>query len=95
MKTLTSLLFAMSLITSQAADKPGADFPKVGDTYKIAVAAPLAETPFDNVITVLELGEHQWAKVSYETMTRSGKEKREMWVNFAHVTSAVKPQTSK
>lgn len=94
MKTLTSIILAMTLITAQAADKP-AEFPKVGETYKIAVASPLAETPFDNIITIVELGDHQWAKVSYETMTRSGREKREMWVNFAHVTSAVKKEAGK
>jgi len=81
------MTFAASL---PAADTPEAKFPIPGETYKIATAAPLAETPFDNIVTIVSVGEHQWAKVQFEKMTREGKEKREMWVNFAHVTSAVK-----
>ena len=48
---------------------------------EIAPATPLAEAPFDNIVTVVSVGEHQWAKVQFEKMTREGKEKREMWVN--------------
>jgi len=84
--------FAANLL---AADTPDAKFPIVGETYKIATATPLAETPFDNIVTVVSVGEHQWAKVQYEKMTREGKEKHEMWVNFAHVTSAVKTAAGK
>ena len=90
MKTLVVLALALTFATSQAADKSAPDFPKAGETYKIATAAPLAETPYENTVKILVLGEHQWAKVQYEVSTREGKAKREMWVNFAHVTSAVK-----
>lgn len=92
MKTLALLALAFTLATSPAADKPP-EFPKTGETYKIATSSALAETPFDNIVTILAVGEHQWAKVQYEVMSRQGKEKHEMWVNFAHVTSAVKPAT--
>jgi hypothetical protein len=96
MKTLALFAVLMTLATSvPAADSPDAKFPTVGETYKIAVSAPLAETPFDNIVTIVAVGEHEWAKVQYEKMTREGKEKREMWVNFAHVTSAVKTAAGK
>lgn len=90
MKRLVFLALIMTLATSQADDKSAPEFPKAGETYKISTAAPLAETPYENTVTILALGEHQWAKVQYEVSTREGKAKREMWVNFAHVTSAVK-----
>ena len=90
MRIFTLLAIVMTLATSlPAADSPDAKFPTVGETYKIATAAPLAETPFDNIVTIVSVSEHQWAKVQFEKMTREGKEKREMWVTFAHVTSAV------
>ena len=96
MKTLALLALALTLATSQAADKPAAEFPLAGETYKIATASPLAETPYENRVTILALGEHQWARVQYEVATRAGgKEKKEMWVNFAHVTSAVKADAGK
>lgn len=93
MKTIASLLLAMSLATSAiAADE---EFPKVGDTYRIATSAALVEAPFDNIVTIVALGKGEWAKVQYEKMGRSadgsvGKQKHEMWVNFSAVTSAVK-----
>lgn len=93
MKTLAFLLLmAVPLATTlPAADAPASKFPNVGETYKISTAAPLAETPFNNIVTVTALGDHQWVKVQYHVATREGgKEKREMWVNFAQVTSAVK-----
>ena len=90
------IVFIVTLATSvPAADSPDARFPIVGETYKIATATPLAETRFDNIVTIVSVGEHQWAKVQFEKMTREGKEKREMWVNFAHVTSAVKTAAGK
>ena len=97
MKTIASLLFAMSLAAASAADSPDSEFPKVGDTYRIATSAPLVEAPFDNVVTVVAIGKHEWAKVSYEKMGRGadgsvGKQKHEMWVNFSSVTSAVKSE---
>lgn len=95
MKTITSLLLALTLATATAADSPDAAFPKVGETYRIQPATPLVEAPFENTVTIIELGKHEWAKVQYEKMGRGadgsvGKQKHEMWVNFAHVTSAVK-----
>jgi len=96
MRIFTLLAIVVTLATSlRAADSPDAKFPIVGETYKIATAAPLAETPFDNIVTIVSVTEHQWAKVQFEKMTREGKEKREMWVNFAHVTSAVKAAAGK
>lgn len=99
MKTIASIFFAMSLASSIAADSSDADFPKVGETYRIQTAAPLVETPFENRVTILALGKDQWAKVQYEKMGRGadgavGKQKHEMWVNFASVTSAVKADAS-
>lgn len=100
MKTIASLLFAMSLAAASAADSPDSDFPKVGDTYRIATSAPLVEAPFDNVVTVVAIGKNEWAKVQYEKMGRGadgsvGKQKHEMWVNFSSVTSAVKAEAAK
>jgi hypothetical protein len=96
MRIFTLLAIVVTLATSlRAADSPDAKFPTVGETYKIATATPLAETPFDNIVTIVSVGEHEWAKVQFEKMTREGKEKREMWVNFAHVTSAVKAAAGK
>lgn len=97
MKIIAALLFAVALATAQAADSPDAAFPKVGETYRIQTATPLVEAPFENRVTIVELGKHEWAKVSYEKMGRGadgavGKQKHEMWVNFAHVTSAVKAE---
>lgn len=97
MKTIVSLLFAMSLAAASAADSPDSEFPKVGDTYRIATSAPLVEAPFDNVVTVVAIGKNEWAKVQYEKMGRGadgsvGKQKHEMWVNFSAVTSAVKSE---
>ncbi|MES2595877.1 MAG: hypothetical protein V4662_11100 [Verrucomicrobiota bacterium] len=98
MKTIASLLLAMSLVSSAiAADSPDAEFPKVGETYRIATSAPLVEAPFDNVVTVVAIGKNEWAKVSYEKMGRGadgsvGKQKHDMWVNFSSVTSAVKSE---
>ncbi|GEP44620.1 hypothetical protein [Brevifollis gellanilyticus] len=97
MKTIASLLFAMSLAAASAADSPDSEFPKVGDTYRIATSAPLVEAPFDNVVTVVAIGKNEWAKVQYEKMGRGadgsvGKQKHEMWVNFSAVTSAVKSE---
>lgn len=94
MKTLVSVILAAFITTALAAESP-AVFPVVGESYKIAVSAPLVETPYENIITVVELGAPQWAKVSFEVMTRGGKEKREMWINFSHVTSAVKKEAAK
>jgi hypothetical protein len=91
MKTIALLAIVLTLASSPAADKPAPEFPKTGETYKISTASPLAESPYENRVTVLALGEHQWAKIQYEVATRAGgKDKKEMWVNFAHVTSAVK-----
>lgn len=97
MKTIASLFFAMSLASAIAADSPNAEFPKVGDTYRISTSAPLVETPFDNVVTIVALGKNEWAKVQFEKMGRGadgsvGKQKHEMWVNFSAVTSAVKSE---
>ena len=97
MKTIAALLIALSLGTAPAADKPDADFPKVGETYRIQTASPLVETPYENRVTIVELGKHGWAKVTFEKMGRGtdgsvGKQKHEMWVNFAQVTSAVKAE---
>lgn len=96
MKTLTFLVLALTLATSSpGADNSGSKFPNVGETYRIATAAPLAEIPYNNIVTITALGDHQWAKVQYEVATRQGgKEKREMWVNFAQVTSAVKAEAA-
>jgi hypothetical protein len=95
MKTIAALLLAITLVAAQAADSPDAAFPKVGETYRIQTADPLVETPYENRVTVIALGKHEWAKVSFEKMERGAdgavaKQKHEMWVNFAHVTSAVK-----
>ena len=95
MKTIAILFLAMTLAGACAADAPDAAFPKVGETYRIETSAPLAEKPFENRVTIVALGQHEWAKVQYEKMGRGadgsvGKQKHEMWVNFAHVTSAVK-----
>lgn len=95
MKTIAALMFAAALATAQAADSPDAAFPKVGETYRIQSATQLVETPYEGRVTIIELGKHEWAKVSFEKMGRgadgaAGKVKGEMWVNFAHVTSAVK-----
>ena len=96
MKTLALLAIAMTLaIISPAADSPAVKFPDVGGTYKIATTAALAEIPFDNIVTITALGEHQWVKVEYQVMTRSGKEKHSQWLNLAQVTSAVKAEPAK
>ena len=70
MKTIAALVFAMTLVAAQAADSPDAAFPKVGETYRIQSAAPLVETPYENRVTIIELGKHEWAKVSFEKMGR-------------------------
>jgi hypothetical protein len=97
MKTLALLALAVTLAArAPAADAPGSKFPNIGETYKISTAAPLAESPYNSIVTITALGDHQWAKVQYEVATRQGgKEKREMWVNFAQVTSAVKAEAAK
>ena len=101
MKTIASLLLAMSLASSAiAADSPDADFPKVGETYRISASAALVEAPFDNVVTIVALGKNEWAKVQFEKMGRGadgavGKQKHEMWVNFSAVTSAMKAAGAK
>ena len=97
MKTIAALLFAMTLAAASAADSPDSAFPKVGETYRIQTATPLVDVPFENRVTIVALGQHEWAKVAYEKMGRAadgavGKQKHEMWVNFAHVTSAVKAE---
>ena len=99
MKAIAALLFAITLATATAADSPDAAFPKVGETYRIQTATPLVETPYENRVTIIELGKHEWAKVSFEKMGRGadgsvGKQKHEMWVNFAHVTSAAKVESA-
>ncbi|MBX7211690.1 MAG: hypothetical protein K1X78_25505 [Verrucomicrobiaceae bacterium] len=100
MRTVATLLLAMTIATATAADSPDDAFPKVGETYRIQTASPLVETPFENRVTILALGKSEWAKVQYEKMGRGadgsvGKQKHEMWVNFAHVTSAVKAEAGK
>ena len=95
MKTLAILLLALGFATGiPAADGPS-KFPNVGETYKISLSAPLAEIPYENIVTVTALGDHQWAKVQYQVSTRQGKEKREMWLNFAQVASALMAQPAK
>ncbi|HEY2573309.1 MAG TPA: hypothetical protein VGH65_04540 [Verrucomicrobiaceae bacterium] len=95
-KSLAILALALGLATSTPAADGPSKFPNVGETYKISNSAPLAETPYDNIVTVTALGDHQWAKVQYQVSARQGgKEKREMWINFALVASAVAAQPAK
>ncbi len=99
MKTIAAVLFALALATAHAADSPDSASPKVGETYRIQSSTALVETPFENRVTIVELGKHEWAKVSFDKMGRGadgavGKQKHEMWVNFAHVTSAVKAEAA-
>lgn len=100
MKSITALILAMTLATATAADSPDTDFPKAGETYRISTSTPLVETPFEGRVTIIALGRDQWAKVSFEKMGRgpdgsAGKQQHEMWVNFAHVNSAVKVPAGK
>lgn len=96
MKVLHSLaLSTMLAVTSASSADPSQNaFPKAGETYRIQTSSPLVETPYENRVTVVEVGQGGWVRVTYEKMGRGadgsvGRQKHEMWVNFAHVTSAV------
>lgn len=91
---LLVLSIMLSGTSASSADSSQNAFPKVGETYRIQTSSPLVETPYENRVTVLEVGQGGWVRVTYEKMGRGadgsvGRQKHEMWVNLAHVTSAV------